>query len=42
MATIVRRQGPKGQQVYRAQVRRKGAPSLSATFDKLSDARKWV
>jgi len=42
MATIVRRPGPKGQQVYRAQVRRKGAPSLSATFDKLSDARKWI
>jgi integrase len=42
MATIVRRPGPNGQQVYRAQVRRKGHPSLSATFTKLSDARKWV
>jgi integrase len=42
MATIVRRPGKNGQPVYRAQVRRKGAPPLSATFLKLSDARKWV
>jgi integrase len=42
MATIIPRQGRNGQQVYRAQVRRKGAPPLSATFTKLSDARKWV
>jgi hypothetical protein len=42
MATIVPRQGKNGQQVYRAQVRRKGAPPLSATFAKLADARKWV
>src|SRR5262249_37377297 len=42
VATIVRRPGPNGQPVYRAQVRRKGARPLSATFSKLSDARKWV
>jgi hypothetical protein len=42
MATIVPRQGKNGQQVYRAQVRRRGAPPLSATFAKLSDVRKWV
>jgi integrase len=42
MATIVQRPGENGQTSYRAQVRRKGAPSLSATFTKLSDARKWV
>jgi integrase len=42
MATIVQRPGKNGQQVYRVQVRRKGAPTLSATFTKLSDARKWV
>jgi hypothetical protein len=42
MATIVRRPGKNGQQVYRVQVRRKRAPPLSATFTKLSDARKWV
>jgi integrase len=42
MATIIRRPGKNGQASYRAQVRRKGAPPLSATFTKLSDARKWV
>ena len=42
MATIVRRIGKNGQTCYRAQVRRKGSPPLSATFTKLSDARKWV
>jgi integrase len=42
MATIVRRQGPNGQLVYRVQVRRKGAPSLSATFPTRAKARKWA
>lgn len=42
MATIIRRPGRNGQLSYRAQVRRKGAPPLSATFTKLSDARKWI
>jgi len=42
MATIVQRTNQHGQTCYRAQVRRKGAPPLSATFTKLSDARKWV
>jgi hypothetical protein len=42
MATIVQRLSENGQTSYRAQVRRKGAPPLSATFTKLSDARKWV
>jgi hypothetical protein len=42
MATIIRRPGKNGQLSYRAQVRRKGAPPLSATFTKLSDARKWI
>jgi|RhiMetdeSRZDD1v2_1073273.scaffolds.fasta_scaffold495855_1 integrase len=42
MATIIQRPGKNGQTSYRAQVRRKGAPPLSATFTKLSDARKWV
>jgi hypothetical protein len=42
MATIVQRPGKNGQQVYRVQVRRKGTPPLSATFTKLSDARKRV
>ena len=42
MATIIRRPGKNGQTSYRAQVRRKGAPTLSATFTKLSDAHKWI
>jgi integrase len=42
MATIIRRLGQNGQITYRAQVRRKGAPPLSATFPRLSDAKKWV
>jgi len=42
MATIVRRPGKNGQISYRAQVRRKGAPPLSATFTKLTDAKKWI
>jgi integrase len=42
MATIVRRTSKNGQTSYRAQVRRKGASALSATFEKLSDARKWA
>jgi integrase len=42
MATIVQRTSRNGQTSYRAQVRRKGAPPLSATFTKLADARKWV
>src|SRR2546426_12263373 len=42
MATIVRRTGKNGQLSYRVQVRRKGAPSLSGTFTKLSDAKKWI
>ena len=42
MATIARRPGKNGQTSYRAQVRRKGVAPLSATFTKLSDARKWV
>jgi integrase len=41
MATIVRRPAKNGQTGYRDQVRRKGAPPLSATFTKLSDAKKW-
>ena len=42
MATITRRTGKNGQPSYRAQVRRKGASPLSATFTKVSEARKWI
>jgi hypothetical protein len=41
MATIERRTGKDGQTVYRVKVRRKGAPLQTATFPKLTDARKW-
>jgi integrase len=42
MATIIRRPGKNGQPSYRAQVRLKGAPPLSATFSKRSEAQRWV
>jgi len=42
MASIVRRIGKDRQVNYRVQVRRKGTSPLSATFTKLSDARKWA
>jgi len=37
MATIERRKG-----AYRVKVRRKGAPSLTATFTHLAEAKKWA
>src|SRR6266699_2358183 len=42
MATIEQRTGKDGQLVYRVKVRRKGAPPLTATFHRLTDARKWA
>jgi hypothetical protein len=42
MATIERRTGRDGQLVYRITIRRKGYPPQTATFAKLSDARKWA
>ena len=41
MATIERRTSH-GQNVYYVKVRRKGYPPQSATFHKLSDAKRWV
>jgi hypothetical protein len=42
MATIQQRKGPNGVTVYRVQVRRKDQPAQSATFTKITDARKWA
>jgi hypothetical protein len=42
MATIVQRPGKNGQTNYRVQVRRKGAPPQSASFQTLAEARKWA
>jgi integrase len=42
MATIERRTGKNGQLVYRVKVRRRGSLPQTATFTKLSEARKWA
>jgi len=42
MATIERRTSKEGHLVYRVKVRRRGAPLQTATFSKLSEARKWA
>jgi integrase len=42
MATIVRRTSQEGHVTFLVRVRRKGAPSQTATFQKLSDAKKWA
>jgi integrase len=41
MATIYEREYPSGEKSFRAQVRVKGYPTLSATFDRKTDARIW-
>ncbi len=42
MATIEQRTGKDGQLVYRVKVRRKGQQAQTATFVRLSDAKKWA
>lgn len=42
MATIDKRIQDNGKTVFRARVRLRGYPVESATFDRLTDARKWV
>lgn len=42
MATILKRQGPKNQIAWQAQVRKKGYPSRIKTFDLKGDAQKWA
>jgi len=41
MGSIVKRKRKKGM-VYRAAVSVKGNPRLTATFDRLSDAQRWI
>jgi integrase len=42
MASIERRVSSEGKVSYRAKVRRKGFPVLSETFERKTDANKWV
>ncbi len=42
MATFRQRKGPAGQKVWHMQVRRRGWPPQTATFDKKSDAEGWA
>ena len=41
MATITKRKG-KGGTTYKVQIRMKGQPPETATFDRLTDAKKWA
>ena len=42
MASIESRKVPGGGTIYRVNVRRKGYPVQSASFRRLTDARKWA
>lgn len=42
MANIEKRTSQDGQTTYRVKVRLKGFPVQSATFERLTDARKWA
>jgi hypothetical protein len=42
MPTIEPRKTKEGQTVYRVKIRRKGSPTQTATFTRLTDARKWA
>lgn len=42
MANIEKRIGKDGNVTFRAKIRLKGFPSQSASFERLTDARKWV
>ena len=42
MATIEKRELSGGTQSYRARVRIKGHPQQIATFERLTDAKRWV
>jgi integrase len=42
MANIQKRVNGSGKVTYRVQVRRKGQPAQTATFERLTDAKKWA
>jgi hypothetical protein len=42
MATITERTAKDGTKRHRAEVRLKGYPTQTATFKRLTDAKKWV
>ena len=42
MATIEKRETENGKITYRVKVRLKGYPAQTATFNRLTDARKWI
>lgn len=42
MASITKRKGRGGKDVYRVLIRLKGSPTQSATFERLTDAKKWA
>ncbi|HRN60708.1 MAG TPA: site-specific integrase, partial [Chiayiivirga sp.] len=42
MATIETRIGKDGGKQYRVKIRMRGHPSASATFDRVTDARRWA
>ena len=42
MATIRQRTNAKGETKYHVQIRLKGYPTETASFERLTDAKKWV
>ena len=42
MATIEKRNAGEGKTTYRVKVRLRGFPAQSATFERLTDAKKWA
>jgi integrase len=42
MASIQKRTSAEGKTTFRVQIRLKGFPSQTATFDRLTDARQWI
>lgn len=42
MANIEKREHKNGNTTYRVKVRLKGCPTQTATFERLTDAKKWV